>query len=87
MEELADSSALGADDRKIMRVRVPLSAPLGNSSVFWKPKGGTREARPSTLQRRLPCARTTIPAARASEFFWRANIDLDTPSGVYSFYV
>src|SRR3990167_9522372 len=34
-----------------LRVRVSPRAPLGNSSVFWKPKCGTREARPKDSRR------------------------------------
>ena len=38
---------LGTGSRKGLEVRVLSWAPLGNSSVFWKPKCGTREARPT----------------------------------------
>ena len=68
MAELVDALALGASGRKTMEVRVLSPVPLGNSSVFWKPKCGTREARPKDSRRIPPTNSEFLARLRALIF-------------------
>ena len=68
MAELVDALDSKSNSRKTVRVRVPPWAPLGNSSVFWKPKCGTREARPKDSRRIPPTNSEFLARLRALIF-------------------
>src|SRR3989338_7960314 len=66
--KVADTQRSGRCGRKVGRVQVPPPPPLGNSSVFWKPKCGTREAGPKDPRRISPTNSEFLARLRALIF-------------------